>query len=345
MSFTSDSWKKTGGINRTSRHNLVRIPKAIEGSLKIYENTNSSNITIDGNSCLRIDQGLDITGGYGTQFGTYRIGEDVSSNIYDPRELIFMNTDPIIKNDYAYFMSESADGNTDRGNLTLVVADNSDAHDDKFIIRGYDLGDQVNTDIAYFSSKNGAVFTKTNIYPLPGDTLALDVSGNIHANGNIVMTGNSGVNYLQFPDATKQYTAALPVSNGYAKINYASITIVPSSSNQITLTEKLMIPSAGNWHITGSYKLVSAAAAPSIIVGGSSFLISDGIFGYESNSKQLHETNNSTNNSWSYTHTITNVVEFPTSLTYPYKLFAQVSLMNTNSTLYGEGEMFAIQVN
>ena len=183
MSFTSDSWKKTGGINRTSRHNLVRIPKAIEGSLKIYENTNSSNITIDGNSCLRIDQGQKMHGSWGTKYGTYRIGEDVSSNIYDPRELIFMNTDPITKNDYAYFMSESANGNTDRGNLTLVVGDNSDAHDDKFIIRGFDLGDPtiegpINTDIAYFSSQNGAVFNKVGIgLSAPRSEAILDISG------------------------------------------------------------------------------------------------------------------------------------------------------------------------
>ena len=102
MSFTSDSWKKTGGINRTSSHNLVRIPKAIEVSLKIYENTNSSNITIDGNSNLKISQGLDISGVWGTGFGTYKIGEDVSSNIINPHMLLYMATDPIKKNDYAY---------------------------------------------------------------------------------------------------------------------------------------------------------------------------------------------------------------------------------------------------
>ena len=158
MSFTSDSWKKTGGINRTSSHNLVRIPKAIEGSLKVYENTNSSNITIDGNSKLQINQGYDINGKWGTEYGTYKIGEDVSSNIYDPHMLLYMATDPTIKNDYAYFMSESANGNTDRGNLTLVVGDNSDAHNDKFIIRGYDQASKKNTDIAVANVVGSNIF-------------------------------------------------------------------------------------------------------------------------------------------------------------------------------------------
>ena len=178
MSFTSDSWKKTGGINRTSRHNLVRIPKAIEGSLKIYENTNSSNITIDGNSKLQISQGYDISDKWGTEYGAVKIGEDVSSNIINPHMLLYMATDPIKKNDYAYFMSESADGNTDRGNLTLVVADNSGSQNDKFIIRGYDEGYKKNTDIAYFSSQNGAVFNKVGIgLSAPRSEAILDISG------------------------------------------------------------------------------------------------------------------------------------------------------------------------
>ena len=37
MSFTSDSWKKSGGINRTSRHNLVRTPFAINNTLRISD--------------------------------------------------------------------------------------------------------------------------------------------------------------------------------------------------------------------------------------------------------------------------------------------------------------------
>ena len=178
MSFTSDSWKKTGGINRTSSHNLVRIPKAIEGSLKVYENTNSSNITIDGNSHLRINKGTDLNGNSGTIFGTYRIGQDVSSNIYDPRVLIRMTTDPIRNNDWAFFMSESANGNVDRGNLTLVVADNSTSQNDKFIIRGYDEASKKNTDIAYFSSEYGAVFNKVGIgLSAPRVGSVLDISG------------------------------------------------------------------------------------------------------------------------------------------------------------------------
>jgi len=178
MSFTSDSWKKTGGINRTSSHNLVRIPKAIKGSLKIYENTNHSNITIDGNSHLRINKGTDLNGNSGTIFGTYRIGQDVSSNIYDPRVLIRMTTDPIRNNDWAFFMSESANGNVDRGNLTLVVADNSTSQNDKFIIRGYDEASKKNTDIAYFSSLNGAVFNKVGIgLSEPRSEAILDISG------------------------------------------------------------------------------------------------------------------------------------------------------------------------
>jgi hypothetical protein len=69
MSFTSDSWKKTGGINRTSSHNLVRIPKAIEGSLKIYENTNSSNIIINGTSGVNYLQFPDDTKQYTAAVG------------------------------------------------------------------------------------------------------------------------------------------------------------------------------------------------------------------------------------------------------------------------------------
>ena len=82
MSFTSDSWKKTGGINRTSSHNLVRIPKAIEGSLKIYENTNSSNIIINGTSGVNYLQFPDDTQQYTAAVGGGSIDiVDTSANI------------------------------------------------------------------------------------------------------------------------------------------------------------------------------------------------------------------------------------------------------------------------
>ena len=81
MSFTSDSWKKTGGINRTSSHNLVRIPKAIEGSLKIYENTNSSNIIINGTSGVNYLQFPDDTKQYTAAGGSTIDIVDTSANI------------------------------------------------------------------------------------------------------------------------------------------------------------------------------------------------------------------------------------------------------------------------
>jgi len=69
MSFTPNSWRKNGGINRTSSHNIVRTPNAINNTLAVtgqigYDNNGSepfintvfdSNIIVNGDASFNSD--------------------------------------------------------------------------------------------------------------------------------------------------------------------------------------------------------------------------------------------------------------------------------------------------
>ena len=80
MSFTSDSWKKSGGINRTSRHNLVRTPFAINNTLRISDTIGtdpSVNTIFDSSIIVNGDASFNGTSDFN---GTVDFNEDVIFN-------------------------------------------------------------------------------------------------------------------------------------------------------------------------------------------------------------------------------------------------------------------------
>jgi hypothetical protein len=71
--------------------------------------------------------------------------------------------------------------------------------------------------------------------------LGIDTLGNMDVCGNIVMSGTSGTNYLEFPDGTKQYSAAGSASS--------------SANSFVVTTQSAPCPNAGltNPYNTGGY--------------------------------------------------------------------------------------------
>ena len=158
---------------------------------------------------------------------------------------------------------------------------------------------------------------------------------NIEVNENIVMSGTSNMNYLQFPDATKQYTA---FSRTSITATYPSKNISTTIGN-ITDVGELIIPSAGKWYITGNYKLKSGSAASGLFMNGSTFSI-DKNLSFLSQSEQLYKVETFNNSTLIFTHTISNVINTSSGET----LTAKVQVEGSNATIYGEGQITAILI-
>ena len=82
MSFTSDSWKKSGGINRTSRHNLVRTPFAINNTLRISDTIGtdpSVNTIFDSSIIVNGDASFNGTSDFN---GTVDFNGDSTFNVF-----------------------------------------------------------------------------------------------------------------------------------------------------------------------------------------------------------------------------------------------------------------------
>jgi len=62
MSNTSNRWKKIGGINRTSEHNIVRTQTAVNNSLNITRAIGTSNLDTNVYGNLNIHGNLDVSG-------------------------------------------------------------------------------------------------------------------------------------------------------------------------------------------------------------------------------------------------------------------------------------------
>lgn len=117
---------------------------------------------------------------------------------------------------------------------------------------------------------NGSIVSNTEVYTIdnasgywilnPNNSVSTSASNGISVNlanitENIIMTGVAGVNYIEFPDGTKQYTA---FQNGILNIYSFSFGIgsqiaSDTSNNKITsFGSPNPIPVAGTYLITGS---------------------------------------------------------------------------------------------
>jgi hypothetical protein len=74
----------------------------------------------------------------------------------------------------------------------------------------------------------------------------LDVSGVIYANTNVVLDGTSGTHYLQFPDNTKQYTAAASQQFQPRFINYSN---TQSGGSTVGYTSGPKVTFNGTWNL------------------------------------------------------------------------------------------------
>ena len=138
----------------------------------------------------------------------------------------------------------------------------------------------------------------------------------------------------------------LTTSLALTTADYASVTFPIGSTSSLALAEPLFITSAGNWLVTGNYQFTSASAVAFIENDGTSFVIWDNTLPHSAVSSQFHQTDNgATNNSYTYTHTISEVISFAVGLTYPITLTAQVSVVSTTEDLTGSGKVSAIQIN
>lgn len=133
-------------------------------------------------------------------------------------------------------------------------------------------------------------------------------------------------------------------SGGLVSVVFETIPIPTTTINQY-LTEPLYIPSAGDWQITGMYEFASQTAQSGITVGGTVFSVNDGSFGRETTSQQLYSTANVGNNSYIFTHTISNVINFGPGLTYPFFMTGQISVNAPSHPLFGKGYAHAIKIN
>ncbi|MDC1321245.1 hypothetical protein N8261_04720 [Flavobacteriaceae bacterium] len=283
MNFTPiNSWKNSGGINRTSSNNIVRIPSAINNALAVtgqigYDSsaTPCINTVFDSNIIVNCD----------ASFNSHVFINDLSVN-------------NVTVNGDASFNSHVFINDLSVNNVTV----NGDA------------------------SFNSHVFIN-------------DLSvNNIEVNENIVMSGTN-MNYLQFPDDTKQHTA---FSRTSITATYTSTSITTSILGPPTLLDvSLNIPSAGKWYITGNYKLKSASAAQGLFMNGSTFMIGNNL-SFLSQSEQLYRVETFDNSTLIFTHTISNVINTPSGET----LYATVQVFGTsaNTTIYGEGQITAILI-
>lgn len=115
---------------------------------------------------------------------------------------------------------------------------------------------------------NGSIVSNTQVYTIDNasgywvlnsnNSISPSVSNGIDIKENIIMSGTTGVNYIEFPDGTKQYTAFKNgILNSYnfpfiISVQYPSITV----NNQITSFTDI---SSGTYLITGSILMLGNA--------------------------------------------------------------------------------------
>ena len=256
MSFTSDSWKKTGGINRTSSHNLVRIPKAIEGSLKIYENTNSSNIIINGTSGVNYLQFPDGTQQYtaaggggstidivdtsanityypvfvdssGLAVTTLNVSETTTPFSINPStgDLRLANTLKIDQSTNSVAIGNEA-GNNNQGGNSVAIGNDAGVVDQgaNSVAIGNEAGNNTQGD------KSVAIGNDAGVVDQSGNSVAIgNEAGNNTQGGNSVAIGYKAGNVDQSGNSVAVGTDAGQVSQG---ANSVAIGLLAGYSNQ-----------------------------------------------------------------------------------------------------------------
>jgi hypothetical protein len=91
------------------------------------------------------------------------------------------------------------------------------------------------------------------------------VGGNIDISGNIDMTGNPNINYIEFPDGTKQYTAGLTGGNSFWN-SIGTNNIVNSNVGNVGIGTSTTIPSY-KLDINGTMRVSGLSYAPAGITG------------------------------------------------------------------------------
>jgi hypothetical protein len=154
----------------------------------------------------------------------------------------------------------------------------------------------------------------------------------------------SATNQLTYNTSTKEIQYA-PITSGaitYASANFPSTSITAGFGVTTYVSGTLVLPSAGTWAVSGSYKLTSGGSGSSQSLNGSSFLFSDGAFGYTSNSSQFFLQQTIVNSSLSFTHNINYIVTIPSSVTLVGSL--TTGGFSTIAGLNGSGEFYAIKL-
>jgi len=123
---------------------------------------------------------------------------------------------------------------------------------------------------------NGSVVSNTEVYVIdnasgywvlnPNNSVSPSVSNGITVNlvnitENIIMSGVAGVNYIEFPDGTKQYTALQDGILNLYNFPFSISSQAPSTtqSNQIlSFGSPNPIPVAGTYLVTGSILMVGS---------------------------------------------------------------------------------------
>jgi hypothetical protein len=96
----------------------------------------------------------------------------------------------------------------------------------------------------------------------------LSVAQNLQVTGNIFMRGTDGINYLQFPDGTQQFTASTGGGSGNVNIIYSSSSIqaLPLISGSSVSPYGSVIPTipTGLCQVSVSYKFLNTSLTNSI---------------------------------------------------------------------------------
>jgi len=122
---------------------------------------------------------------------------------------------------------------------------------------------------------------------------------------------------------------------------YAVVGLINNANT--FLAEPLLIPAAGTYLITGQYLFSGGGSGSSC--DGTFFTIDDGAGQYASFTTQGFLTSQpSFTTPLSATHTLSNVITFPSFLVYPYTLSARVIITNSSGLMAGSGQMNAIRL-